>query len=121
MKDLVKGENIGKKLVALSDVINGESLIEDNEATIYFRAGQVMGLLTDGSVEELDIAKDTIDEMRVMYSTEIEALSGADTSFLESQVKACNTAMGLLDGFLNDGSIDISSYCNLSDGADCYM
>ncbi len=118
MKDLVKGENIGKKLVALSDVINGESMIEDNEATIYFRAGQVMGLLTDGSVEELDIAKDTIEEMRVKYNAEIEALSGADTSFLESQVEACNTAMGLLDGFLNDGAIDISSFCNSSNEAE---
>lgn len=118
MVDLVKGENIGKKLVALSDVINGESLVEDNEAVINFRAGQVMGLLTDGSVEELDVAKDTIDEMRVKYNTEIEALSGTDTSFLESQVKACDIAMGLLDGFLNDGSIDISSYCNLSNEAE---
>ena len=116
--DLVKGENIGKKLVALSDVINGESLIKDNEATIYFRAGQVMGLLSDGSEEELDFAKNTIELMKSKYKVDLCLMKDSDKSFIESQVEACNTAMGLLNRYLQDGAIDVSSFCNSSNEAE---
>ena len=116
--DLVKGENIGKKLVALSDLINGEAMIKDNESAIHFRAGQALRLLADGSVEELDVAKDSIEEMRSKYNAEIEVLNGADTSFLQSQVEACNTAMGLLNGYLQDGTIDVSGLCNSTNEAE---
>ena len=118
MKVLVKGENIGNKLVALSDVINGEAMIKDNESIIHFRAGQALEVLADGSAEDLRVASVFIEEMMSKYKAEIEVLNGTDTSFLQSQVHACETALGLLDGFLQDGTIDVSGFCNSSNAAE---
>ena len=118
MKVLVKGENIGNKLVALSDVINGEAMIKDNESIIHYRAGQALEVLADGSAEDLRVASVFIEEMMSKYKAEIEVLNGTDTSFLQSQVHACETALGLLDGYLQDGTIDVSGFYNSSKAAE---